>query len=114
MQRKYKKGREAAAPPPVPAAAYVIAGSETQPRWLIGGLIQRCRERTLAPFVVNACSQSLQVVKAGSTMSDVGKSGGRPKLFGLGRQLPKDRAPRTARSGGVGVILMYNPVESID
>jgi len=47
-------------------------------------------------------------------MSDVGKSGGGLELFGMGRQLLKERASWTLRSVTVGVVLMYNPIEGID
>ena len=65
-------------------------------------------------MVVNTCSQSLQFVKAGSTMSDMGKNRVRPKLFGLGGQLPEGRDSRTIRPTGIGVVPMYGPVEGID
>ncbi len=76
--------------------------------------IHRVGLNGLAPVVVNAGSQPLQLVKAGSTMSDVSKSGSRPKLSGLGRQLSQDHASGTVCSPEVGMVLMYNPVEGID
>src|SRR6266849_4275974 len=88
----------------------------------VSAMLERPSMRTRCSYVgrfllflsLERTPQSLQFVKTGSTMSDVGKSGGGLELFGMGRQLLKERASWTLRSVTVGVVLMYNPIEAID
>ena len=61
-----------------------------------------------------AGSQSPQFIEAGSAISDVVEKGFRLEALRFERQNAKGRFSRSVGPVRVGVILMYDPVKSID